>query len=75
MKKCFDLFKLIFLSGLLLFVSSCTILYTNTDTERQINNIANESVSDNSTNNIVSVSSSQDTTDFRNYIRKHLNRL
>ncbi len=64
MKKCFDLFKLIFLSGLLLFVSSCAILYTNTDTERQINNIANESVSDNSTNNIVSVSSSQDTTDF-----------
>ena len=64
MKKCFDLFKLIFLSGLLLFVSSCAILYTNTDTERQINNIANESVSDNLTNNIVSVSSSQDTTDF-----------
>lgn len=63
MKKCFDLFKFIFLSGLLLFVSACA-MYTNTGTVRQTYNTANEFVSDNSINNIVSISSSQDATDF-----------
>lgn len=63
MKKCFDLFKFIFLSSLLLFVSACA-MYTNTDTVRQTYNTANEFVSDNSINNIVSISSSQDATDF-----------
>ena len=63
MKKYFHLFKLIFLSSLFLFVSGCA-MYTNTGTARQFDSATNEFVSDNSVNDIVPVSSSQDVTDF-----------
>lgn len=63
MKKYFHLFKLIFLSSLLLFVSGCA-MYTNTGTVRQSDSATNEFVSDNSVKDIVSVSSSHDVTDF-----------